>query len=180
MPRICGLILLVLVLLPGAASGQTFALYGSAGPTLRDLGNSIAVGAGFSPRSWLTLAFAAERTHLSSTTERDSLGRIVSSVRGGTMYLGTGEVRFMPLPGAPIRPYGLAGLAGGVSRPTVNARYPDAVTNDVRTIFFGGGLAMPVGPRLTFFGDARLMVGAEGVEGIVAVAPLRGGVAWRF
>jgi hypothetical protein len=86
----------------------------------------------------------------------------------------------VPLPGARIRPYGLAGLAVGASRPTVNARYPEAVTNDVRAIFFGGGLAVPVGPRLTIFGDARMMVGAEGVEGIVAVVPLRAGLAWRF
>jgi hypothetical protein len=30
------------------------------------------------------------------------------------------------------------------------------------------------------FADARMTVGADGDNGLVAVAPLRAGVAWRF
>ena len=44
----------------------------------------------------------------------------------------------------------------------------------------GGGVNVPLSERLTFFVDARMMFGAEGTEGVVAVVPARAGVAWRF
>jgi hypothetical protein len=39
---------------------------------------------------------------------------------------------------------------------------------------------MRVSERMAVFVDARMMLGAEGTEGIVAVAPVRVGMAWRF
>ena len=39
---------------------------------------------------------------------------------------------------------------------------------------------MPLTDRVSAFADLRMMFGAEGIEGIVAVAPLRAGLALRF
>ena len=74
----------------------------------------------------------------------------------------------------------MAGFAAGASRPNVNEVFPTPVTNGARAVFGGGGLLVPFGQRLTAFADVRMLIGAEGNEGIVAVAPVRAGVAWRF
>ena len=173
-----GLICLMWLAAPGAASAQSVELFGSAGPTITDAGNSFAVGAGFSPTSRLTLVFSFERTHLSSRTTHDR--DVISTFRGGTLFLGTGELRFAPLGRDRFGPYGLAGFAAGVSRPNVNPMFPERITNDARGMFFGGGVTLPIGERATIFGDVRMMVGAEGTEGIVGVAPLCAGVSFRF
>ena len=172
------LLFLLLLLSPNLANAQSFGLYGSAGLTITDAGHSFAAGAGFSPTSRLSFVFSFERTHLSSRTGHD--GNVVSNFRGGTLLLGTGEVRFAPLGHGRVGPFALAGIAAGVSRPNVNDVFPDPVTNDVRAFFFGGGIEVPLGDRLRLFADARMTVGTEGYDGIVAVAPLRAGVAWRF
>jgi hypothetical protein len=74
----------------------------------------------------------------------------------------------------------VAGFAAGVSRPNVNEIVPTPATNGARAVFGGGGFLVPLGQRLAAFGDVRMLIGAEGSEGIVAVAPVRAGVAWRF
>jgi hypothetical protein len=74
----------------------------------------------------------------------------------------------------------VAGFAAGVSRPNVNEVFPTPVTNGARAVFGGGGLLVPLGPRVTAFADVRMPIGAEGSEGIVALAPVRAGVAWHF
>jgi hypothetical protein len=172
------LMLMILLLAPGAANAQSFGLYGSAGPTITDAGNSVAARAGFSPTSRLSFLFSFERTHLSSRTSRD--GDTVSNFRGGTLFLGTAEVRFAPFGRGRFGPFGLAGIAAGVSHPNVNDVFPTRVTNEVRAFFLGGGIDVPLSDRLSVFADARMTVGAEGTEGMVAVAPVRAGVAWRF
>ena len=161
---------------PHVATAQSIELYGSAGPTITDAGHSVSAGGGFSPASRLTLVFSFERTHLSTTTRHDGLSRF----RGGTLSLGTAELRVAPFGRHRFGPFGLAGFAAGVSRPNVNDVFPTRVTNDVRAMFVGGGLQAPLGKQLTVFADARMIFGAEGTEGIVAVAPLRAGLAWRF
>jgi hypothetical protein len=168
----------MLVLAPTAASAQSFGLYGSAGPTLIDAGNSFAAGAGFSPSSRVSFVFSFERTHLSSRTTRDR--NTVSNFRGGTLFLGTAEVRVAPFGLGRLGPFGLAGIAAGVSQPNVNDVFPSRVTNDVRAFFLGGGIDVPLNEGLSVFADARMTVGADGDNGLVAVAPLRAGVAWRF
>jgi hypothetical protein len=67
-----------------------------------------------------------------------------------------------------------------VSRPNVNEIFRNRVTNYVQAIFLGGGVHVPLGERMTVFADVRMLVGAEGREGMVAVAPARVGLAWRF
>jgi hypothetical protein len=168
----------ILLLSPTAANGQSLELYGSAGPTLTDTGNSFAAGAGFSPTSYLTLVFTFERTHLSTETKRDD--DVISSFRGGTLFLGTAEVRYTPFRRNRVGPFALAGLATGVSRPNVNELFRNPATNFVQAMFVGGGVQAPVGERMTVFAEARMLVGAEGREGMVGVAPARVGLAWRF
>jgi hypothetical protein len=172
------LIGLTLLISPGVAQAQSFELFGSGGPTVTDAGNSFAVGAGFSPAPYLTLAFSFDRTHISSRTTRtpDS----VSSFRGGTLFLGTGEVRVSPFARHRVRPFGLVGFAAGISRPNVNEVFQDRITNPVRAMVVGGGIEVPLDEHFAIFADGRMLFGAEGTEGIVAVAPIRAGVAWRF
>ena len=95
------------------------------------------------------------------------------------MTMGTAELRVTLLGRDRITPYGLAGVGAGVSRPNVNEIFREPRTNAVRTIFFGGGIHVPLGQQLSMFADARMIVGAESGESL-AVAPLRAGLAWRF
>ena len=171
----CGVLL---ACCPRAARGQSFELYGSAGPTVTDTGFSLAAGVGVSPTSQFTLLANIERTHLSSQMRRDA--NSASYFRGGTYLLGSAELRFAPRGRDRVGPFAVAGFAAGVSRPNVNDVFSTPVTNRARAVFGGGGLLMPLGQRLTAFADVRMLIGEEGSEGIVAVAPVRVGVAWRF
>lgn len=173
-----GVLLLLSVILPSSAAGQSFLVHGSAGPTMVDAGHSFAVGAGFSPASHVTVLFDLERTHLSSRVRSDGRGGF-SAFRGGTMTMGAAELRVTLLSRDRITPYGLAGFGAGVSRPNVNEIFPEPRTNDVRAIFFGGGIHVPLRQQLSIFADARMIVGGEAGESL-AVAPLRAGLAWRF
>jgi hypothetical protein len=71
-------------------------------------------------------------------------------------------------------------VAAGISHPNVNNIFRDRITHYVQAIIVGGGLHIPIRDQMTVFADFRMMFGAEGREGIVAVAPVRAGVAWRF
>jgi hypothetical protein len=163
---------------PGTASAQSFQLEASAGPTLVDSGFSGSAGIGFTPTSRIALSFELERTHLSSQQTTDGRGN-VSGFRGGTLTLASGELRVGLFGRDRVGPYGLVGFAAGVSRPNVNEMFPDPVTNDVRAVFFGGGIQVPVKKRFSLFADARMMLGSEAGE-LLAVAPIRAGVAWHF
>ena len=173
-----GLVSLLLLACPPIATGQSFVLHGSGGPTLLDPGYSLAAGIGVSPTSHLSILFDLERTHLSSQSSSDGRGGF-TAFRGGTMTLGTAQLRIVPLGRDRVGPYGLVGFAAGVSRPNVNELFPERVTNDVRAMFFGGGLQVPLRQRMNLFVDGRMMVGSEAGE-LLAVAPIRAGVAWRF
>ena len=171
-------LMLSLLLVSSTASGQSLVLQGSAGPTLFDPGYSAAVGIGFTPNSWMTVLFDVERTHVSSRVSRDGRGGIAAS-RGGTLTLAAAELRATLRGGDRVSPYVLGGFAAGVSRPNVNDTFPDPVTNNVRAFFFGGGLSVPLRKRIHVFADARMIVGAEAGE-LLAIAPVRAGIAWRF
>ncbi len=176
--RIIPALAVLLLASPCMASAQSFLLHGSAGPTLIDTGYSLAGGFGFSPTSRLTVQFDLERTQLSSQLSSDGRGGF-AGFRGGALTLGSAQLKVMPFGREQVGPYGLAGFAVGVSRPNVNEAFPDPVTNDVRAIFFGGGIHIPVRERVSIFADGRMMVGSEAGE-LLAVAPIRAGVAWRF
>jgi len=172
------LVFLLLSATPWFASAQSFVLQGSAGPTLIDRGYSMDGGIGFSPTTHLTVLFDVERTHLSSRLRSDGRGGF-SGFRGGTLTLGSAQLRVTLFGRDRVGPYGLVGFAAGVSRPNVNELFPDAVTNDVRAMFFGGGIHVPLKKRVSLFADGRMMIGAEAGESL-AVAPIRVGVAWSF
>ena len=163
---------------PALANAQSLELFASAGPTLVDVGHSVAIGAGFSPHPRLTLVFTVDRTELQSRTIRHPDG--FSRFRGGTFLLAAAELRVVPFGRHRFGPYALAGLATGISHPTVNDMFPDRVTNFVAAMFVGGGVHIPLAERFTLFADGRMIVGGEGREGIMAVAPVRAGVSWRF
>jgi hypothetical protein len=173
-----GLIFVMFLAIPGIARAQSFVLQGSAGPTLIDSGYSMAGGIGFTPTSHLTVLVDLERTHLSSRLRSDGRGGL-AGFRGGTLTLGSAQLRVTPLGRNRVGPYGLVGFAAGVSRPNVNEMFPDPVANDVRAVFFGGGIHVPLKERVSLFADGRMMIGAEAGE-LLAVAPIRAGVAWRF
>jgi hypothetical protein len=169
---------LLLLTFPSFASAQSFAVQASAGPTLFDPGYSLNAGVGFLPTSHLAVLFDVERTHLSSRSSGDGRGGF-SSFRGGTLTMAAAQLRVTPFGNDRVGPYGLVGVAAGVSRPNVNEAFPDPVTNDARAFVFGGGIHVPLKERFSIFADGRMMIGSEAGE-LLAVAPLRAGVAWRF
>jgi len=171
-------VLLLFVMFPRPAASQSFEVHGAAGPTIIDAGHSLAAGAGFSPTSRVTVLVDVERTHLSSRERTDGRGG-TAAFRGGTLTMGAAEVRVTLLGRDRFTPYGLAGVGAGVSRPNVNEIFPVPRTNAVRAVFFGGGIHVPLRPRLSIIADARMIVGAEAGE-LLAIAPLRAGLAWRF
>ena len=163
---------------PTLAHSQSLVVHGSAGPTLIDRGYSLAGGAGWAPWSRVTLSVNLERTHLSSRVSGDGRGGS-STFRGGTLTLGAAELRVALFPRDRVTPYVLAGYAAGVSRPNVNRMFPVRVTNDVRAVFGGAGIQVPLRPQLSLFADARMMLGEEANE-LLAVVPLRAGLSWWF
>ena len=181
-------VLFLLVSIPSVVTGQTpdtarpgldrFTLQVAAGPLLKSGGHTLSAGFGFSPISRLDFLVNVERDHLPFQRETFSDG--YSLTRGGTLTTVSGEVRASLLPPHRVSPYGFAGFGGGVSRPTVNDEFPTPVTNDLRVVYFGGGVRAPLRGGLTIFGDARVMLALEGNDGILGVWPVRAGLAWRF
>ena len=164
--------------LPRVASGQTFSVQLAGGPTLAGGGNVLSAALGYSPASRLELLLDVERIHLPFQVNR-SPGSF-SVTRGGTMTFAGGELRLAVLPADRVSPYAIAGIGAGVSHPNVNAEFPDRVTNDLRVVYFGGGIRVPLGRRFSLLGDVRAMLALEGDDGLLAVWPVRAGVAWRF
>lgn len=179
---------LLLLAMPAVAAGQAtnatrpelerFTLQVGAGPLLKSGGHTLSAGFGFSPISRLDLVVNFERDHLPFQRETFSGG--YSLTRGGTLIAVSGELRASLLPPHRTAPYAFAGIGGGISRPTVNAEFPVAVENDLRIVYFGGGVRVPVRGGLSIVGDARVMLALEGDDGILGVWPVRTGVAWRF
>ena len=176
--RVTAVLMFSFLLVCSPARGQSLVLQGSAGPTLIDSGYSLSAGIGFTPHSRITVLFDVERTHLASRFSSDGRGG-GSAFRGGTVTLAAAELRASLFGRDRVSPYGLAGVGAGVSRPNVNDRFPDPVTNNVRVFFLGGGIHVPLRARLSAFADIRMIIGAEAGE-LLAIVPVRAGVAWRF
>ena len=180
--------LLFLLSIPGVVTGQTpgaaspefdrFTLQVGAGPLLKSGGHTLSAAFGFSPVSRLDLLVNVERDRVPFQRETFSDG--YSLTRGGTLTFVSGEVRVSVLPPDRVSPYAFAGIGGGVSRPTVNAEFPTPVENDLRIVYFGGGLRIPIRGGVSIFGDARAMLALEGNDGTLGVWPVRAGVAFRF
>jgi hypothetical protein len=172
------------VFVPRVATGQTstgahhVSVQLAGGPTLTGGGNVLSAAFGYSPASRLELLLNVERNHLPFQLERFPDG--YSATRGGTMTFVSGELRLALLPAGRVSPFAVAGGGGGVSRPNVNAEFPDRVSNDLRVLYIGGGVRVPLGRGFSLLGDARAMLALEGYDGVMAVWPVRAGVAWRF
>ena len=179
--RTACVVVLVLTSLPAAASGQaaspSVSIQAGAGPTLVDAGHHLSAAVGFSPLSRMTLFLEVQRTQLSSRVTRTP--HSVSRFRGGTLTAVSGELRLGLFPTDRVTPFGSIGIGAGVSHPTVNETFPDRVRNDARFASVGGGIHVPVGDRLSLFGDVRWMLGGEAGE-LLAMMPVRAGLAWRF
>lgn len=121
---------------------------------------------------------AVERLHI--PFERRATSDSISLTRGGTLTFVGGEVRAVIVPDRRVVPYGLAGIGAGISRPTVNEDFPDVVKNDLRVVYFGGGVRVPLGGGVSVYGDACAMLALEGYDSMIGVWPVRGGVACRF
>jgi hypothetical protein len=181
-------VLLFLAIVPRVATGQTpdaagpgldrFTLQLGAGPLLNGGGYNLSAAFGFSPISRIDFLVNVERDHLAF--ERETFSDGFSVTRGGTLTAVSGEVRASLLPPHRASPYGFAGIGRGVSRPNVNEAFPHFVENDLRVVYFGGGVRVPLRGGLTVFGDARAMLAVEGNDGILGVLPIRAGLAWRF
>lgn len=183
------------VFVPSVAAGQTsspaaspsnaerarrpqFSVQLAAGATPSGNATVLSAAAGYAPASWLELLVNVERLHELSRTTRYPNGYSLS--RGGTMTLVSGEVRVAPVPSARVSPFAMAGVGRGISRPNVNADFPDPVTNDLRVVYLGGGARIPLRRGISLLGDARAMIAVEGYDSVVGVWTVRGGVAWRF
>jgi hypothetical protein len=69
----------------------------------------------------------------------------------------------------------------GISRPNVNEFFPDKKQRGTQVLYYGGGVRIPIRPRLDAFVDARLIMAAEAKSDYFGVRlPVRAGVAWRF
>jgi len=174
-----GLFVLVVLVGPADAQAQAFTMHASGGPTITDSGYSVAAGVGVIATSHLTFDFNVERTYLSTEVTRDTRS-VISSFRGGTLTLGAAQLRVSVFDSNRVGPYGVVGFAAGVSRPNVNDLFPKPITNGVRAMFFGGGIHAPLTDHVSAFADVRITIGVEGIDGIVAVVPLRAGLAFRF
>jgi hypothetical protein len=176
---------LLFLLIPHVVTGQTsiatparLSLQVAGGPTLTGGGNVLAAAFGYSPASRLELLLNVERNHLPFQLKRFADG--YSTTRGGTMTFVSGELRLALRPADRVSPFAIAGIGGGVSRPNVNAEFPDPVRNDLRVLYVGGGVRIPLRRGFSVVGDARATLALEGNDGILAVWPVRAGVAWRF
>ena len=186
--RIVYVLAVLVVMVPAVAraqsSGPSFSIQAAAGPTLVETGYTVSAAVGFSPWSRITFLLDVQRTQQNPRITRTDTPEYssVSTFRGGRMTAVSGEVRASLFPPERWTPYALAGFGGGTSKPTVNEDFPNPVTNDARFIFFGGGAQVPIGKHLSAFGDIRLLVGAEGrdADGLLAILPVRFGMAWRF
>jgi hypothetical protein len=177
------------VLIPSVAAGQTpagtaanagrFSLKVAAGATVKDAGQVLSAGVAFSPVSRLDLNVGIERIYIPTRTEHFSDGGF-GVHRGGTMTFASGEVRALLFPPNRLSPFVSAGFGAGVSRPNVNAQFPNAVRNDFHVVYAGGGVRIPLRGGFSVLADARIGLAAEGDEGILALWPLRAGVIWRF
>ena len=189
--RATGLAIVVLGLSAPAASAQDrlggapaapkprFSLEGAAGLQVYYVGSMQSIAFGFAPNRNMMLLVSAERSYVADKIELYPDG--YASERGGTEQFVSAEFRYAFFSSKRVSPYVLGGTGHGISRPNVNEFFPDKKQRGIQVLYYGGGLRIPVQPRLDAFVDARIIVGMEAKSDYFGVRfPVRAGVAWRF
>ena len=162
----------------GQGTGTRVSVQGAVGTDINAGGDSQSVSIGFSLNERLDILIGAERFHWPTEVTRSD-ARDFSATRGGTTTFISGEVRFLLFTFNRLSPHVLTSAGYGNSRPNVNDIFPDRVTNGATLLFFGGGVRIALTERLSAFADTRFGIQAER-DSIIGLAPVRGGVAWRF
>jgi hypothetical protein len=169
-----GVVSLALPALASAqGSGVGVSVQGAAGADVRAGGNNQSIALGLAPGRRLELLISAERLHLPMQSEGTGV------TRGGTARFISGEIRVMPFTAGRVRPYLLASVGRGESRPTVNAQFPDPVTNTTWMLFGGAGATLDLTDHVGLFADVRAGIQSER-DTIALRTPVRAGIALRF
>jgi hypothetical protein len=189
--QVGGLVVLLLGLSAGGAAAQDRAaavadaperrmsLEGAAGLQVYYRGSMQSVAFGFAPTRSLTLLVSAERSYVRDTIERYEDG--YGFERGGTEQFVSAELRYAFFLKKRVSPYVLGGTGRGISRPTVNEFFPHKNERNIHVVYYGGGVRIPVRPRLDAFVDTRLIMSLEAKSDYFGVRyPVRAGIAWRL
>ena len=161
------------------APAPRFSAEGAAGVQTAYHGSTQSVAFGWSPTRRLTLLVSAERSHVADKIEQFADG--YASERGATeQFLGVG-LRYAFFPDNRISPYAMGGMGRGISRPNVNDYFQDEKRRGIQVVYYGGGVSIPLRPRLDAFVDARFIMLVEAKSDYFgARLPVRAGVAMRF
>ncbi len=161
------------------ATGVGVSVQGAAGSHLGDGGDTQSIGLGLSFGRRFGVVVNAERSHVPTDVTFYDDG--YAATRGATTTFVSGEFRYVPITYKRLAPYVLVGAGRGVSRPNVNAFFPDRVEHDVMLVFPGFGARVRLTEHLDGFADLRLMFQSRAGEPDAGVfGPVRGGLAWRF
>jgi hypothetical protein len=175
-------ILLSLTVPPLAAAqgrGPGVWVHGAVGSHMGDGGDAESIGLGVAFTERFAVAVNVERSDVPSDVTFFPDG--YSASRGATTRFVTGEFRYVPVTFARLSPYVVAGIGRGISRPNVDAFFPDRVTHTVSLVFPGVGARVRVTGHLSAFADLRIMFQSRAGEPDAGVfGPIRGGVAWQF
>jgi hypothetical protein len=160
-------------------TGIRVTVQGALGTHLGDGGDTESIGVGLAFGERFGVVVNVERSHVPSDVTFYDDGYAAS--RGATTRFVTGEFRYVPITWKRLSPYVLAGIGRGVSRPNVNAFFPEPVTHDVMLVFPGFGARVRMTDHLSAFADLRIMFQSRRGEPDAGMfGPIRGGLAWRF
>ena len=167
---------------PGASAGapdRRLSVEVAAGPQTYYVGSTVSAALGFAPTRRLTLLLNVEHSY-----GRDEIDRFPDGYafeRGGTETFVSGELRYAFLADRRVSPYVVAGMGRGRSRPSVNEFFPEPNEKNIAAVYYGGGVRIPVAPRVDTFVDGRIIMTLEGRSDYFRVRfPVRGGLALRF
>jgi hypothetical protein len=185
--RAGGLVLLALALAPPEAAAQErtgtperrLSLEAAAGPQVSYVGSTLSAAFGFAPTRGFTLLVSLERSHIRDEIEQFDDGYAFE--RGGTETFVSAGLRYAFLADSRVSPYVVGGMGRGISQPSVNEFFPDPNERNIHVIYYGGGVRIPLAPRIDLFADARFIMAVEARSDYFGVRfPVRGGIAWRF
>ena len=163
----------------GQGTGIGVSIQGAAGTHFGDGGDTQSVGLGISFGKRFGIVVNAERSHVPTDVTFFPDG--YAATRGATTRFISGEFRYVPVTYKRLSPYVLVVVGHGVSRPNVNAFFPNRVTHRVTLQGPGFGVRVHVTEHLSAFADLRVMLQSrKGEPDAGGFGPIRSGLAWRF